>query len=297
MVLWRKRRDKDGGFPAIVLGDVPCRVHVFFWLILFGSVLTGRFVEIITLFGVVFIHEWGHVAMARSFGWHIRDVELLPFGGVARFDEAPESWRQEVCVILAGPLTNLSMIPFSLLFGRLGWWPHVWVDYFILANGIIAGFNLLPFPPLDGGRLFNVLMGRVLPYVQVLRQSALVGLLGAGCLTGFAFVGFRTGTVHLNLLLIASFLGFHNVQEWRQIPYHFFRFLLRRRHHPEKSRRFRPLLLPVMAHWRLRVALERMRMERYHWFVHPQGRLIREEDLLRHYFAGHSHRTIRDLLP
>jgi stage IV sporulation protein FB len=283
--------------PRVVLGGIECRVNLLFWLVLFGSVVTGHFLEIITLFGIVFIHEWGHVSMAKSFRWKVREVELLPFGGVARFDDAPESWRQEVCVILAGPLTNVSMIPFSYLFGRLGWWPPVWVDYFILANLMIAGFNLLPFPPLDGGRLVKVFAARFSPYVQALRQGVLAGVLGAGCLGCFALAGMRTGTVHLNLLLIAGFLGFHNVQEWRQIPYHFLRFLLRRQRHPEMSRRFRPLILPVMADWCLRRVLERMRWERYHLFVHPPGRLIREEELLRNYFDGHGTRTMRDLVP
>ncbi|MFO7263032.1 MAG: M50 family metallopeptidase [Bacillota bacterium] len=290
-------RADRGKLPQVVLGRVECRVHLLFWFLLFGAVVTGRFLEILTLFGIVFIHEWGHVSMAKSFGWKIREIELLPFGGVARFDDAPESWRQEVCVILAGPLTNVAMIPFSYLFGQLGWWPPPWVDYFVTVNLIIAGFNLLPFPPLDGGRLLHVLAACVWPYLQSLRQSVWAGLAGAVCLGGFALLGWQTGTVHLNLLLIAAFLGFHNVQEWRQIPYRFLRFLLHRQRHPELSRRFRPLMLPVVADWSIRQGLERMYRERYHLFVHPPGNLIREEELLRHYFDGHGSRTIRELMP
>lgn len=283
--------------PGFVLAGVRFRVHWLFWFILFGSVVTGRFLEIVTLFGIVLIHEWGHVSMARSFGWRVREVELLPFGGVARFDGVPESWRQEVCVILAGPLTNAVMIPFSYWFGRLGWWPPAWVDYFVLANGLIAGFNLLPFPPLDGGRLLKVLAARLLPYVKALRQGVLAGLLGAVCLAGFACSGLRTGAVHLNLLLLAAFLGFHNCQEWRQIPYQFVRFLLRRQRYPELSRRFRPLFLSFMVQWTLRRVLEQMRWERYHLFVDPRGRMLREEELLKHFFDGQGSRPMRDLVP
>jgi len=287
----------DGGkMPALVLGGIRCRVHLLFWLVLFGSVATGRFLEMMTLFGIVIIHEWGHVSMARSFGWQVREVELLPFGGVARFDHVTESWRQEMCVILAGPLTNVAMIPFSYGLGLIGWWPPVWVEYFIVANSLIAGFNLLPFPPLDGGRLLQLLTARFVPYVQTLRQGVLAGVLGAFCLGGFALSGIWAGTVHLNLLLIAVFLVFHNVSEWRLIPYHFVRFLLRRHRHPETARRFRPLLLPLIMQWTLRRALERMRRERYHLFVDERGRIVREEELLNHYFAGQGSRRLRDLL-
>lgn len=51
------------------------------------SVLTGYFIETVTLFGIVFIHEMGHVVAAKSFGWRVKEVQLLPFGGVAVVEE------------------------------------------------------------------------------------------------------------------------------------------------------------------------------------------------------------------
>lgn len=287
-----------GVIPGITVGGIGFRIHFLFWLVLFGSVVTGHFLEVITLFGIVLIHELGHVSMARGLNWTVREVVMLPFGGVARMEAERESFREELLVILAGPLMNLLMLPFAWLFGWLGWWNLLWVDYFVSANLFIAGFNLLPVPPLDGGRLVQVVSYRLTAYLRALRRAAIAGVLGAVVLLLFSLAwGRGTGAIHLNLLLIAGFLGVHNVRDWREIPYRFVLFLLRRRQHPERAVQYRPLLLSFAMDMRLRHLLEQMRWERYHLFVRYPEFLIGEETLLRLFFDEHaSQRPMRELL-
>ena len=75
-----------------------------------ASIVTGYFVELITLFAIVFVHELGHVAAARGFGWNVLEVKLLPFGGVAEVEEAGSlPSKEEAIVAIAGPLQNLWM--------------------------------------------------------------------------------------------------------------------------------------------------------------------------------------------
>ncbi|OUM87201.1 MAG: hypothetical protein BAA01_09010 [Bacillus thermozeamaize] len=287
-----------GVIPGITIGGIGFRIHLLFWLVMLGSVVTGHFLEVITLFGIVLIHELGHVSMARGLNWTVREVVMLPFGGVARMEVRRESVREEIMVILAGPLMNMLMLPFAWLFGWLGWWNLLWVDYFVSANLFIAGFNLLPVPPLDGGRLLLAVSYRFASYLRALRQAAIAGVLGAVALFLFSLAwGRGTGGIHLNLLLIACFLGVHNVRDWREIPYRFVLFLLRRRQHPESAVRYRPLLLSFTMDMRLRHLLEQMRWERYHLFVRFPEFLLGEEELLRFFFDENaSQRKMRELL-
>jgi len=96
------------------------RLHPLFVLMMAAALLIGHFVELLVLFGVVVVHELGHVAAARWFGWRVREVRLLPFGGVAVADPADGADSvQETAVALAGPLQNLLMIGFAFFFA----WP------------------------------------------------------------------------------------------------------------------------------------------------------------------------------
>jgi Zn-dependent protease len=78
--------------------------------------------------------------------------------------------RDTVLVAVAGPATNLFLAIASASFFRLLWvLPDVTAQWFekmlynsILLNLILAVFNMLPLPPLDGGRVAVGLLPRVL---------------------------------------------------------------------------------------------------------------------------------------
>lgn len=271
-------------------GLFSVRIHPLFWFVIVLSVWTGHFIEILTLFTLVIVHELGHIAAARSYGWQIDSLQLLPFGGVVIFDQ----WGtvhpyEEIVVSLAGPLQHLFLIMSSLLFYHCGWWDKVWTEYFIQANLLLAGFNLLPIYPLDGGRIVQALLSLYLPYRQTLLLSFISSsLLAASCLV-LSFTN-PTLVVNLSLFVIACFLLFTNLAAWRQLPYHYFRFLLARLQAPLSVKRQEIITLPLQT--TLSEAVNRLYRQRYHLFhlVDPEKgihRIWSEEVLLRQY----CHRT------
>lgn len=108
---------------------------------------------LLVLFGVLLLHEGGHALGMLAFGYHDVRVFFLPFLGAAttgRKDDAP-AWQRAV-VILAGPLPGLILGAALLATGhRAGLVGEVArMAFFVNA------FNLLPFEPLDGGRLLGL---------------------------------------------------------------------------------------------------------------------------------------------
>lgn len=210
-------------------GGIRFRLHPLFVLMLAVSAMIGHFVELIVLFGVVLIHELGHVAAARWFGWRVLEVRLLPFGGVAVVDAADgANSRQEAAVALAGPLQNLVMIGLAFFFRRAGFWPDDWADYFIQVNLAIGLFNLLPAEPLDGGKVLSAWVSRHAAMWPTLLAGSVIGLIISAGMAVYALMQWPDAGLKANLLLITGFLAFHNAYEWKNRHFRFLRFLLRR---------------------------------------------------------------------
>ncbi|MBY0014635.1 M50 family metallopeptidase [Paenibacillus typhae] len=208
---------------------IQLSLHPLFVLVMLLSVITGQFLELLTLFMIVFIHEMGHVCAALLNGVTVKSVQLLPFGGVAVIeDHGRLNAGREIAIALAGPLQNGIMILIALLLQQLGG-SSAFLAYFIQANAIIALFNLLPVLPLDGGKIVQAALSTLLPYYYTLLWSGRVSIAASGLVIGYALLPLTAGAgLRLNLLMIGAFLLYSNITDQRNLPYRFLAFLMNR---------------------------------------------------------------------
>ena len=267
------------------LTSIAFHVHPVFWALMLLALLAGQFVQVITLFVLVLLHEAGHAAAALLYGWRIRKIELLPFGGVAEVDEwGGTRAREEIVVTLAGPAVNAALIPLGWLLEYMGIWSSVWTAFFVYSNMVIALFNLLPIWPLDGGRLLQVFYSLLLSY----RRSMDISIYGsvAGALV-LLYWSLTQPVPHLNGLAISFYLLFHNAMAYRQRPYLFLRFLLARQSQLSRyaaGLAVRPVPIPLAM--RVHEAVRMLRRNRYHCFLLEGERadFLSEENLLAAFF-------------
>jgi len=200
------------------------RIHPVFWLVIAAGTLTGHLWETAIAFLIVLIHELGHAIAAKGFGWNVIEIELLPFGGVAKLDEhEAHPFYQEIIVLLAGPLQNVWLPLLSYAMLGLPFWGTDQHHLFLAQNSALLLFNLLPIWPLDGGRLLHVLLEIVYPFKPAYKKML---YFSAAALLLFSILTFWRYPFSLNLWVIVLFILIALYKERRVLPLRFIRFLL-----------------------------------------------------------------------
>ena len=129
------------------------------------------------LLGSIYLHELGHAWGCLVQGVPVRRVVL--YGGGGYCQQARSSTRYQTELIVAmGPIVNLTLWAVaSLLWPVMGDGDLSWALYLTAyVNLFLALLNLLPVHPLDGGKLFELALMRVLPPQTATRVSGGVGL-------------------------------------------------------------------------------------------------------------------------
>ncbi|MFD1858587.1 hypothetical protein EHW97_09105 [Aeromicrobium camelliae] len=117
-------------------------------------------VFVVALYASILVHEVAHVVAARAFGMRVPSVTLHLLGGETHLEGESRRPLQEFVIAVVGPLTSLGI-------GFAAWWTALQLPpgltYAVLwsvgfINVLVAGFNMLPGLPLDGGRVFRALI-------------------------------------------------------------------------------------------------------------------------------------------
>jgi len=184
------------------------------------AVVLGEGTKLTVVFLVVFVHELAHMLMARALNLRVSEIELLPFGGVARIESLFEvNPRNEVYIAVVGPLSNVLLVLGCMGLRKIGLIPHKDYDFFIQANLMLAGFNLLPAFPLDGGRILRAILSRELGIKRATRITTIGGFALALFLAMTGAYAIYYGIFNPTLFVMAGFLAYSAVKENRMASY------------------------------------------------------------------------------
>lgn len=189
-----QREDHLWSVKLLEVSGIPIRLHFTFLLLMawvsFGA-LQGREAMLNALFigGIflcVLLHELGHALTAKRCGIGTRDIVLYPIGGIASIDKPPRP-KEELVIALAGPAVNVviagvlfvvsEVLGHRYLVQKLVMSDAFWIEKLMVANLILAAFNMIPAFPMDGGR---VLRAALALRIGELRATEIAAQLGQG---------------------------------------------------------------------------------------------------------------------
>jgi Zn-dependent protease len=121
----------------------------------------------VALLLTVWCHEMAHAWVARRFGVATRQIVLSPLGGLMHAHPEAQDSRAAISIAMAGPLFHAAVAGilvalrqgFAIASSELSVWTEMYT-LFIGLQVVLAAFNLLPFHPLDAGRVLHALLLR-----------------------------------------------------------------------------------------------------------------------------------------
>ena len=165
-------------------------------VILALAVATG-----ILFFVSLLLHELAHSLVATANKLPVKEITLFALGGVSQIEKNPVSAKTEFWMAFVGPLTSAVIGLICLTLSRLIGDPSsdplmamlLWLGY---INLMLAGFNLIPGYPLDGGRVLRALIwwktgdaDRSTQYAARTGQVVAFGFIALGILRYFGGAG------------------------------------------------------------------------------------------------------------
>ncbi|MBX3386164.1 MAG: site-2 protease family protein [Phycisphaeraceae bacterium] len=157
---------------------------------------------LLSVFGCVILHEFGHAMAARVYGIRTKDIYVLPIGGIARLEGMPRSPIQEFVVAIAGPAVNVAIALVLAMILGIGvlldvsgagegadtaagggygsgsvgtLLSHSLLHQLLFANILLVVFNMIPAFPMDGGRVLRAILAAMMPYEQATLAAVRVG--------------------------------------------------------------------------------------------------------------------------
>jgi Zn-dependent protease/CBS domain-containing protein len=110
-------------------------------------------------FGSIVLHELCHSLVAKLYKLPMKGITLFIFGGVAEMGGEPQNPKVEFRMAIAGPIASIVLGCMFYIVRVAG--PHGPTEaigvlaYLAWINWLLAGFNLIPAFPLDGGRVLR----------------------------------------------------------------------------------------------------------------------------------------------
>jgi Zn-dependent protease len=183
---------------------------------------------LITAFlGSIVAHEFGHALAGRAYGYDTSAIYMWAAGGIADFNDIPDGTMKEFWISVAGPAVNLGIFlviflgiamsgvnvpneiskPLSNFPTTIEFW-----TFLAVWNLLVAGFNLLPMFPSDGGRILRSLLSLAMTKKNA---TAIAGTLGG--MAGLAMVIFGIYNFEIVITAVGLFLIIGAYAEYTRI--------------------------------------------------------------------------------
>ena len=198
--------------------------HRTYLIVALGFVLTGYYLNLIVFTSLILVHELGHYLMARVNHFHVTKIVIYPYGGMTKIEDMiNRDISEELLIATSGVIVQYLFYLVIGWFYQYGMIREYTYNLYTLYNNQMIFFNLLPIYPLDGSKILNLLLDKLLPYYMSNIVTIVVSLL---MILGIVFLSVYQCS-YSNIMVMGLLLIYlYKLYSKRKYLYH--RFLLER---------------------------------------------------------------------
>lgn len=274
------------------------KMHPLWLIMAILAFLHGYLLDFILLFLVIVLHEIGHAVAAHSYGYVIAEIEIFPFGGVAKIEGRRVGYyaREETVIALAGPFVNLFLgVVVALLHGS-GFLPDMMAEQLLTINATIGVINLLPALPLDGGRIARAYLADEIGFDRATKAVTTMSYRVAIAVMLIGIIAFLFGYADVGLFLLGVFLLISTMLYQKKNKVETMRFL-------DEKRNLAQAILPVKTiaiseNATLQEVASYFSPDNYHLiYILESKKVIAQDIILDYIFTSNGwHQPIKSLL-
>lgn len=200
-------------FTLFTVGKTRVRLNALFFVPALLAFISGNGPLFLLTFFALSLHEAAHAAMTYACGIGIAEIGIHPLGFRAKLGAGARTVGDELAIAAAGPIFSLTAGVAASLVYHSGLMTSETLRLFGSVNTVLALFNLLPAPPLDGGALIGAVIESRASARAARRTLGVLGLVTAALLAGASALLYLRGASFIPVGAAAVFLAIAGAQE------------------------------------------------------------------------------------
>lgn len=198
--------------------------HYTYILVALGFILTGYFSNLIVFTSIIIIHELGHFIIAKYYHFKVEKIIIYPYGGLVKINNPINTKiNKELNVAISGIFFQIIYYFIIIFLYQKGIIREYIFNLYKIYNYSILLFNILPIHPLDGSKIINLLLSKILPFNIANKLNIIISIITLIIILNINYYNFN-----YTLILTVGILIDNIIKYQKQIKYIFNKFLLER---------------------------------------------------------------------
>ena len=198
--------------------------HYTYILIALGFILTGYFHNLIIFTSIIIIHELGHYTIAKLNKLNVEKIIIYPYGGIVKMNIPVNTpIKKELYIAVSGIIFQTIYFIIIIIIYKQGLIRDYIYNLFTIYNKSILMFNILPIHPLDGSKILNLLLSKILPFNIANKLNIIISII-----TLIILISINYYELNYTTFLILGVIIDNISKYYKQLKYIFNKFLLER---------------------------------------------------------------------